>query len=198
MVHVFRRILTNTNFPIPIGGFAAGLTFASLSDSTGSSPITRRVLPQRREGRRGSLRPRQIDRASCEADAMPEGVYRELREAHDRTTARWPTAPWMLARACTAKNVGCVSPERASRTQSGVSVALPPVIKARVSVYRASAARPAMLCGNARTQPNSLLANAHPLAPSHGRGIFYYSLLPGVPRCFTPGCVLVALTGLAR
>ena len=26
-------------------------------------------------------------------------VYRELREAHDRTTARWPAAPWMLARA---------------------------------------------------------------------------------------------------
>ena len=27
------------------------------------------------------------------------GFYRELREAHDRTTARWPAAPWMLARA---------------------------------------------------------------------------------------------------
>ena len=25
--------------------------------------------------------------------------YRYLREAHDRTTARWPAAPWMLARA---------------------------------------------------------------------------------------------------
>ena len=30
-------------------------------------------------------------------------VYRELREAHDRTTARWPTAPWMLARASTKR-----------------------------------------------------------------------------------------------
>ena len=29
-------------------------------------------------------------------------VFRELREAHDRTTARWPTAPWMLARAFTS------------------------------------------------------------------------------------------------
>ena len=26
-------------------------------------------------------------------------IFRELREAHDRTTARWPAAPWMLARA---------------------------------------------------------------------------------------------------
>ena len=26
-------------------------------------------------------------------------VFREQREAHDRTTARWPAAPWMLARA---------------------------------------------------------------------------------------------------
>ena len=25
--------------------------------------------------------------------------FRELRETHDRTTARWPAAPWMLARA---------------------------------------------------------------------------------------------------
>ena len=41
-----------------------------------------------------------------------------------------------------------LSPVRASRTQPGVSVALPPVIKARVSVYRASSARPAMLCGS--------------------------------------------------
>ena len=37
-------------------------------------------------------------------------VFRELREAHDRTTARWPTAPWMLARAfakrmCDARSV---------------------------------------------------------------------------------------------
>ena len=30
-------------------------------------------------------------------------VYRELREAHDRTTARWPSAPWMLARASTKR-----------------------------------------------------------------------------------------------
>ena len=26
-------------------------------------------------------------------------IFRELREAHNRTTARWPAAPWMLARA---------------------------------------------------------------------------------------------------
>ena len=26
-------------------------------------------------------------------------LYRDLREAHNRTTARWPAAPWMLARA---------------------------------------------------------------------------------------------------
>ena len=39
------------------------------------------------------------------------------------------------------------SPERATRIQPGVSAALPPVIKARDSVYRASSARPAMLCG---------------------------------------------------
>ena len=32
--------------------------------------------------------------------------YRELREAHDRTTARWPAAPWMLARA-SAKRMRC-------------------------------------------------------------------------------------------
>ena len=32
------------------------------------------------------------------------GFYRELRETHDRTTARWPSAPWMLARA-SAKRV---------------------------------------------------------------------------------------------
>ena len=31
-------------------------------------------------------------------------IFRNLREAHDRTTARWPTAPWMLARA-SAKRV---------------------------------------------------------------------------------------------
>ena len=40
-----------------------------------------------------------------------------------------------------------LSPKGASRTQPGVSVALPPEIKARVSVYRASSARPAILCG---------------------------------------------------
>ena len=33
-------------------------------------------------------------------------VYRELRETHDRTTARWPAAPWMLPRA-SAKRVRC-------------------------------------------------------------------------------------------
>ena len=33
--------------------------------------LTFPVLPLRREGRRGSLRPRQIDRTSCEADAIP-------------------------------------------------------------------------------------------------------------------------------
>ena len=43
------------------------------------------------------------------------------------------------------------SPERATRIQPGVSAALPPVIKARVSVYRASLARPAMLCGKLTT-----------------------------------------------
>ena len=43
------------------------------------------------------------------------------------------------------------SPVRAVRLQPGVSVALPPVIKARVSVYRASLARPAMLCGKLAT-----------------------------------------------
>ena len=32
--------------------------------------------------------------------------FRELREAHDRTTARWPAAPWMLARAF-AKQMLC-------------------------------------------------------------------------------------------
>ena len=44
--------------------------------------------------------------ASCEADALPGGFYRDLREAHDRTTARWPAAPWMLTRAF-AKRVRC-------------------------------------------------------------------------------------------
>ena len=34
------------------------------------------------------------------------GFYRELREAHDRTAARWPAAPWMLARAF-AKRMLC-------------------------------------------------------------------------------------------
>ena len=64
---------------------------------------------------------------SCEVYAMPGGFrnhrthqthgiggcaaglpvcFRELREAHDRTTARWPTAPWMLARA-SAKRMHC-------------------------------------------------------------------------------------------
>ena len=41
------------------------------------------------------------------AAALPGGcfaIFRNLREAHDRTTARWPTAPWMLARA-SAKRV---------------------------------------------------------------------------------------------
>ena len=37
---------------------------------------------------------------------MPESFYRYLREAHDRTTARWPAAPWMLARA-SAKRILC-------------------------------------------------------------------------------------------
>ena len=37
---------------------------------------------------------------------LPVWVYRELREAHDRTTARWPAAPWMLARAF-AKRMRC-------------------------------------------------------------------------------------------
>ena len=54
-----------------------------------------------------------------------------------------------------------LSPERASRIQPGVSAALPPVIKARDSVYHASSARPAMLCGkhtgSAAAQPLTYL-----------------------------------------
>ena len=99
------------------------------------------VLPRRREGRRGSLRPRQIDRASakrvrcqesstretlgCVALFVTQGLrprkanassemckhcqrgFRYLREAHDRTTARWPTAPWMLARASAKRIKHC-------------------------------------------------------------------------------------------
>ena len=47
------------------------------------------VLPQRREGRRGSLRPRQIDHASCEADATPGGCCAPV-----------PSALAMLAFSC--------------------------------------------------------------------------------------------------
>ena len=45
---------------------------------------------------------------------LPVWFYRELREAHDRTTARWPTAPWMQVRAstkrgCLRRRTACVS-----------------------------------------------------------------------------------------
>ena len=60
---------------------------ASLLDSTGSSPFP-----------------------SCQRAATPQDCpcgYRELREAHDRTTARWPAAPWMLARASAKRSKHC-------------------------------------------------------------------------------------------
>ena len=43
-------------------------------------------------------------RSLCDA----RWVYRELRETHDRTTARWPTAPWMLARAFAKRRTASV------------------------------------------------------------------------------------------
>ena len=91
-----------------------------------------------------------------------------------------------------------LSPERATRIQPGVSVALPPVIKARVSVYHASAARPAILCGKARTRcliyhSLFIIGNPLPLPPPTGGGFFIITRLPG--GC-TPGCILNAPSGL--
>ena len=47
------------------------------------------------------LRHRRFGTSPCSVSERlrNENVFRELREAHDRTTARWPAAPWMLARA---------------------------------------------------------------------------------------------------
>ena len=88
------------------GGFAAGLTFASLSDSTGSSPIARKVY---RKDAKGSAAHSVRDRLTAllaKRMRCLEGC-RELRETHDRTPARWPTAPWMFARAFAKRNKYC-------------------------------------------------------------------------------------------
>ena len=88
------------------GGFAAAL------------PV---CLPQRRQGKRGSFRPRQTDRASCEAFTLV-GAFPRFVKAHEvpsRDYARLGFASEPLAH---------FNPERATRTQPGVSVALPPVI----------------------------------------------------------------------
>ena len=53
---------------------------------------------------------------------------------------------WEIGAAIKARD-SVQSPERAARLQPGVSAALPPVIQARDSVYRASSARPAILRG---------------------------------------------------
>ena len=55
------------------------------------------------------------------------------------------------------------SPVRATRLQPGVSVALPPVIQARVSVYRASSARPATLRGRVALNSSFIICSAAPL-----------------------------------
>ena len=52
------------------------------------------------------------------------GFYRELREAHDRTTARWPAAPWMLTRAF-AKHVKGLHVFRFSASAARQPAALP-------------------------------------------------------------------------
>ena len=63
------------------------------------------------KGKRGSFRPRQTDRASCEADVMPEGcfaIFRKLRKSCKGRASRtqWPDGPAMpplrLAGACAA------------------------------------------------------------------------------------------------
>ena len=41
-----------------------------------------------------------------------DSFYRELREAHDRTTARWPAAPWMPARAFAKQIKRCQEDDR--------------------------------------------------------------------------------------
>ena len=77
-------------------------------------------LPQRRQGKRGSFRPRQTDRASCEAFTLV-GAFPRFVKAHEppsRDYARLGLASEPLAH---------FSPKRATRTQPGVSVALPPV-----------------------------------------------------------------------
>ena len=67
------------------GGCAAGLTFASLSDSTGSSPIARKVY--RKDAKRSAAHSVRDRLTALLAKRMRslEG-YRELRETHDRTT----------------------------------------------------------------------------------------------------------------
>ena len=53
-----------------------------------------------------------------------------------------------------------------------------------------------MLRGNAEGGAQFVIGNAHPLAPSHGRGIFILSPFTGGNAALTPGCILAALSGL--
>ena len=73
-----------------------------------------------------------------------------------------------------------------------MSVAFPPVIQARDSVYRASSARPAILRGNVVARASRMPTPC----PLPREGDFYFIPFTGGYTSLTPGCILVALSGL--